>query len=233
MTISKTQPMRPAEIELVDAVNGLDVSVTQAAQKADQATADVEYLELMVNDLNLRVTDAQGDVAQCVTATGTLNTEMQAVQSDISSLDEAATTAASNISELQTDVSAAEGNIATLQNAINALASIDTTNYIDNISVAPDSGITINSATLKRWGKVCLLMVNYTIASANAISSGNWKNIFDITGTYAPVLGFAVAAAVNDKSAVAMINNTNALWIKALNAAHSGTHYVGAIYLTN
>lgn len=233
MTISKTQPMRPAEIELVDTVNGFDASITQAVQKADQATADVDFLELTVNDLNLRVTDVQGDVARCVNATNTLNTEMQDVQADISNLDEAAETAASNITELQTDVSNVEGNVTTLQNAINALASVETIDYSENIITASGSGMTINSASLKKWGKVCSLMVNYTLASGNAIAAGNWKNLFDITGSYAPIQGYPVAAAINDKSAVAMVNNTNALWVKALNAAHSGTHYVGFIYLTN
>ena len=233
MAISKTQPMRPAEIELVDVVNGYSSTISNVEAEMEQVN---ESIATLVSDMDTAQTDIgtlQTDLASTNGNVTELQGDMTSAESDIAALQTGLASTNGNVTELQGDMTSAESDIAALQTAINALASVETSSYLEYISVASGSGMTINSATLTRWGKVCLLMVNYTLDSANAITSGNWKNIFDITGPYAPIAGNALAAAVNDKSAVAMINNTNALWIKALNANHSGTHYAGAIYLTN
>lgn len=231
MAISKTQPMRPAEIELLDVVNGFDSRINSVETEMNQMSGTTEFLEIEVNDIDSRISTVQGEVAQLSATTNTLNTDMATAKANITTLQEDSASANANILELQTDISNAEGDIASLQSAMNALSNVETINYTEY--VAATVHVTISSATLKKWGKVCMLLVNYTLETSSPISAGSWKDIFEIQGPYAPISGLAYPASVNDRNAGAMVNNTNAMWIKAYNAAHSGAHYCGVVYLTN
>ena len=178
MAFNKTQPMRPAELDLIDAVD-----------------------------------DLTGDYSD-------LSTSVASIESDIDTLQSSMSTAESDIDTLQSNVSG-------LMSGLSDITTLNTIDYIDYISPATD--VTISSATLIKLGRIAMLHVAFSYAGTLVVDSQ--KNMFDITGPYAPIA--ACPASVNGTGANALINTSKALWVKTSSSlTFTGSHYADCIYIT-
>ena len=239
MTISKTQTMRPAEIALIDTVNEnlntiatINADIERISAETDVLTGKVDTAEINIAGIETSVTTAQSDISTLQTSVttaqsdiSTLQTSVSTAQSDITTLQTNVSTAQSDISTLQTNVTTAQSDISTLQTSVTNSTTLETINYIDNIS--PSNNVTISNAVLNRIGRICMLHVEFNLATEmNPLMQ---LNIFDIVGPYKPLTG--CPASINGAGATAIINNTGTLWIKTFNTTYTGSHYMDCIYI--
>lgn len=219
MAVSKTQPMRSAEIALIDEVNGYSGSISD--------------IETAIGALQTAISTLQTDVDNAETAIGTLQTSVGNAETNISTLQTDVDNAESAITTLQTDVDNAESAITALQTDVgnlqsnfsnlNTLQTIDYSEY-----VIPTTGITINEATMRKLGKIAMLHVEFNCSETVAVNSQ--KSVFEVRGDYAPVAG--APASCNGNSYTSLLSKDKMFWIKTYSATFTGSHYIDCIFIT-
>ena len=179
--------------------------------------AEIALIDTVNENLNT-ITAINADIERISAETDVLTDKVDTAETNVA-------TAQSDISTLQTNVATAQSDISTLQTNVTDSTTLETINYIDYIS--PSNNVTISSAVLNRIGRICMLHVEFSLATE--INPLTQLNIFDIVGPYKPLTG--CPASINGAGASAIINNTRTLWIKTFNTTYSGSHYMDCIYI--
>lgn len=212
MSINTAQPMRQAEIDLIDDYN-------QNMGIISDIQGDISDVETTIGTLQTNIEGIQTDVDNAETAIGTLQTDVDNVETAIGTLQTDVDNAESAIGTLQT-------NVTNLQNALSNLTTLQTINYINNISPATD--VVISEATLRKIGRIAMLHVDFSYSGS--LAANTQKRMFDILGDYAPIAG--CPASINGATFTAMVSKDKALWIKTYGITFTGTHYIDCIYIS-